>query len=185
MARERWRASRLIHESSPQILEAREFINFLARPLYKDKIFLTQKYIKEGLSITQIASQIFSSRDAVRRGLIEAEIHLRTPHRPHGHPSQAKFGEKVRKGKAVEHMAEQRVVKAIMDMRRDGMTLRQIAAYLTQIGVPTKCRGKGWHPEMVSRILQSVNLARQARALQTPEECSQEMQRKTGSDITP
>ena len=50
-------------------------------------------------------------------------------------------------------MAEARVVKAITDMRSQGMSLRQIAAVLSQIGVPTKCRGRGWHPQMVARIL--------------------------------
>jgi len=38
-------------------------------------------------------------------------------------------------------------------MRQSGMTLRQIARFLSEIGVPTKNRGKKWHPEMVNRII--------------------------------
>lgn len=38
-------------------------------------------------------------------------------------------------------------------MRESGLSLRQIAKFLDHIGVPTKCRGKKWHPEMIKRIL--------------------------------
>jgi hypothetical protein len=46
-----------------------------------------------------------------------------------------------------------RVIEAARDMRQNGMSLRQIAKFLTKIGVPTKRRGVGWHPEMVKRLL--------------------------------
>ncbi len=82
-------------------------------------------------------------------------IPIRSPHSHHGNPSQPRFGEKLRKGKAVTHMAEKRVVKAVIEMRNDGLSLRQIAAYLDKIGVPTKKQGKKWHPEMVKRIITS------------------------------
>ena len=56
-------------------------------------------------------------------------------------------------GTVVPNMAEKRVIKAIIEMREQGMTLRQVASCLDHIGVPTKKRGKKWHPEMVKRIL--------------------------------
>ena len=37
------------------------------------------------------------------------------------------------------------------------MSLRQIANFLSKIGVPTKRRGLRWHPEMVKRILSEAN----------------------------
>ena len=134
-------------------LELLDYVGFVHTPRYKDKAFLHQKYVVEGLSIAQIAAQISSSKEAVRCGLVAAGIPIREAHKPHGRPAQPRFGKRVVAGKTQAHIAETRVVKAVVDMRAQGMTLRQIAAFLSQIGVPTKCRGKGWHPQMVSRIL--------------------------------
>ncbi|MDZ4661054.1 MAG: recombinase family protein [Pseudomonadota bacterium] len=50
-------------------------------------------------------------------------------------------------------MGEQRVVKAIRELREKGMSLRQVAQYMSSTGVPTKRRGQQWHPEMVRRVL--------------------------------
>ena len=107
----------------------------------------------EGLSIAQIAREIFFSRDAVRRGLINAGILIREPHKSHGRTSQPKYGQKIRSGKASPHLAEQQMIATIRELREQGLTLRKIAMILSDMAVPTKKRGKAWHPEMVSRIL--------------------------------
>ena len=122
-------------------------------PLYKSKSFLTEKYAVEGLSIAQIAALCFASKEAVRSGLIRSNIPLREPHKPHGRRAQPRYGEKVVKDCVVPHQAEQRAVDAILEMASQGLGLRQIAKVLNQMKVPTKCRGKSWHPEMVKRIL--------------------------------
>ena len=51
-------------------------------------------------------TQIFSSKDSVRRGLKEAGIKPRAPHQSHGNPSQARYGQKILRGRAVTHFAE-------------------------------------------------------------------------------
>jgi hypothetical protein len=51
--------------------------------------------------------------------------------------------------KALEKYCEVRVINAIKEMQSQGMTLRQIATILSQVGVPTKQRGQAWYPEMV------------------------------------
>lgn len=107
----------------------------------------------EGLSARQIASEIFSSKSAVTAALARYQIPPREPHKPHGHPSQPKYGAKVRKGKVIEHTAEKRVVETVKMLKAEGMSLRRIAAILDHMKIPTKCRGKGWHPEMVKRVL--------------------------------
>jgi hypothetical protein len=107
----------------------------------------------EGLSIAQISSQIFSSKEAVRENLHRLGIPLREPHRPHGRPARAAYGEKKREGKLVSHLAEKRIVAAILDLKKQGLSLRQISGFLSKMKVPTKRRGKSWHPEMVKRIL--------------------------------
>lgn len=110
----------------------------------------------ERLSIAQISSQIVSSKAAVRENLVRFGIPLREAHRPHGRPAQPKFGQKMRDGRAVTHKAEKRVIEAVMEMRKQKLSLRQIARFLTKIGVPTKKRGASWHPEMVKRLLSSL-----------------------------
>lgn len=70
--------------------------------------------------------------------------------------ASARFGTRRKHGKLIENMVEARVVKAMVDMHNQGMSLRQIGAFLTQVGVPTKKMGMGWHPETVRRILEIV-----------------------------
>lgn len=59
-----------------------DILDFQIRPLFKNKSFLQKKYVEEGLSISQIAAQIFSSRFAVRKDLELFGIPRREPHRP-------------------------------------------------------------------------------------------------------
>ncbi len=115
--------------------------------------FPPPKYVVEGLLIKGILSQIFSSKEAVRNGLINAGIAIRESHTPHnGRKSQSKFGGRLVKGKVIEYKQEQHVISAIVEMKTSGMTLRQIADTLQAMKIPTKCRGRSWHPEMVRRI---------------------------------
>jgi len=67
-----------------------------------------------------------------------------------------RFEDKIRKGKAVDHKAEKRVVETVKMLKADGMSLRKIAKILDQMKIPTKCRGKSWHPEMVKRVLNQL-----------------------------
>ena len=148
-----WRANFPEVEVFPPDEEITDMIGFNPIPRYKEKSFLHQKYVVEGLSIAQIASHIFSSQEAVRANLIRFKIPLREPHKQHGRPSQPKYGQKVRNGKVITHLAERRVIEAVLDMRRNNLSLPQIAKFLTKFGVPTKQRGVAWHPQMVKRLL--------------------------------
>jgi hypothetical protein len=78
---------------------------------------------------------------------------MRAAHTNNGRPSQPRFGQKVVQGKLETHATEQRVVDAVRQMNSEGMGFRQIARTFNQLKIPTKCRGKSWHPEMVSRIV--------------------------------
>lgn len=82
-----------------------------------------------------------------------ADIPLRVKSNHHGRPAQPKFGRKVIQGKEGEHKIEQRVVEAINQMKMEGLSLRAIARCLDQMKIPTKMKGKKWHPEMIKRIL--------------------------------
>ncbi len=128
-------------------------VDFLVTPKYRDSVFLHQKYVVEGLSLAQISAQIFSSKAAVSKGLRGAGIPIREAHKPHGRPSQPKYGYRLRKSRAVPARAEQRVIDAAHSMRDQNLSLRAIAKVFTEMKIPTKCQGKAWHPEMVKRIL--------------------------------
>lgn len=133
--------------------EVHLFLPFRSRPAYRDNEFLHQKYALEGLSVAQIASEIGSSKEAVRKGLFRAGIKPRAPYENHGHPSQPAFGTRIVKGRAVPHLGELRTSKMVYQYYSDGLSLRRIAALLNQKKIPTKTNRGAWHPEMVSRIL--------------------------------
>ena len=150
--------NRIFHALDPDgvpraLTKLQDFLEFRIRKLYRDPIFLHQKYVVEGLSITQVAMQIFSSKEAVRKGLLRAGISIREPHDAHGNLSQTRYGERVIKGRTVRLKVEEQIISVIKDLRVRGFSLREIGRTLTKMRVPTKCRGKAWHPQMIARIL--------------------------------
>ena len=75
-----------------------------------------------------------SSKEAVRRGLINAGILLQEASKPHGRQSQPKFGERRVNGKAVEYKLEQKVINAVIQMREQGLSLRHELVGRKRIG---------------------------------------------------
>lgn len=137
------------------LFQVSKTITFYSTPRHLDASFLHENYVENGLSIAQISDLISSSKTAVRKGLDQAGIEIREPHHPHnGRKSQPRYGEKLVKGKTVGFKQERNVVKAIIEMKSNGLSLRQIASTLTTMKIPTKLRGQKWHPMMVSRVLQ-------------------------------
>lgn len=130
---------------------------FYIDPLFKNKSFLTQKYLIEGLSAKQIASEIFSSKMAVLYALKRFGIPTRRPHYHNGHPSQLRYGDKYRRKKLVKHRKEQKIIQLVKDLHDKGLSLRQIAKVLSDIKVATKNKGSRWHQEMVRRILLNLD----------------------------
>ncbi len=110
----------------------------------------------EGLSARQIAREIFSSKMAVLDALAAFDIPIREPHQHHGNPSQPKFGKRFSKNVLVDSKIEQRIILTIEELHQQGFSLRKIAKILNATRVSTKCGGKGWHPEMIRRILDSL-----------------------------
>jgi len=136
-------------------LEVIDTLRLFEPQTWRNKSFLHQKYAQEGLSILQIATLVASSKEAVRTEILKQGIVLRSKSQHHGNPAQARFGRRVIKGSVIEHKTEQRVVDSVRQMKDEGLSLRAIARCLDQMKVPTKMKGKKWHPEMVKRILDS------------------------------
>jgi hypothetical protein len=126
-------------------------------PLFRNRTFLHQKYVVEGLSAKQIAREIFSSKMAVLDALDDFGIPIREQHYHHGNPSQPRFGKRFRKNVLVDHKPEQKIVLVISELHQQGLSLRKIARILNDTRVATKNHGKGWHPEMVRRILEAID----------------------------
>ena len=141
--------------SSPQSQKAHlfEMIEFIYKPLWRSRTFLTEKYIENGVSIAQIAAETLSSRATVRAALIEFGIPLRKQGKPGLRPAQVPYGYRRSEGLLVPHLGEQRVIQSIQKMSKDGLSYRRICDFLTSVGVSTKNKGRGWHPEMIRRIL--------------------------------
>lgn len=117
--------------------------------------FLSDLYLKKGLSAAQIAQEITSSKSAVLSALKKFQIPIREPHLPHGRQSQAKYGQKRFKGLVTSFKKEEEIAKAIKDMTDKGLSLREVCKILTTMKIPTKNKHRKWHPEMIRRILGS------------------------------
>ena len=130
-----------------------EMIDFIHTAPWKSKTFLEEKYLKNGRSIAHIAAETLSSRDAVRRALIEFGIPLKQKGKPGLRPAQVPYGFRRSNGLLVSHLGEQRVIQSVRKMSNEGLSYRKICDFLTSVGVPTKNQGKGWQPEMIRRLL--------------------------------
>jgi len=121
-------------------------------PLFKNKSFLQQKYISEGLSASQIAREISSARSTVSAHLTEFEIG-RDENMRHGSKGQLGFGERMVKGRIIPHKGEKAIISEMAAMRADGASYGKIAGWLNQQGIRTKNRVKGWDRPTVYKIL--------------------------------
>jgi hypothetical protein len=95
----------------------------------------------------------FSPKEAVKSALIAVGMPVREAHRPHGRPSQSRFGRRRSRGREVDHQIEQRTIGIVKKMHTGGISLREIAACLTKMNIPTKNGSVKWHPQMIARII--------------------------------
>lgn len=116
---------------------------------------LRKEYEENGLSLRQIAAQKVHSRTKISELLRSEGVTIRAPSQAYGNPSQLRFGYKKKAGKVVPHLGEQQVIGAIIDLRAEGMTFRQIAQRMTTLRIPSKNGKYHWHPMMVKRVLDS------------------------------
>jgi hypothetical protein len=157
----KWRANEGLSHNFSSSSYPTDIISFNVVPMYKSASFLHQQYVVNQLSIRQIANLCVSSKEAVRSNLHQFKIPLREKSKPHGRQPQLKFGHKRIKGKLDDHCGEQRVIKVVAQMKDEGLSLRAIARCLDEMKIPTKCRGKKWHPEMVKRALVNIKFSTQ------------------------
>ena len=120
---------------------------------------LQEKYVIQGLSLAKIAGEFLCSKTTIRKALTDAGVPIRERQQK-GRSSNPRYGTRSVKGQRVEHMGEHRVIKTIVEMREEGLSFRQIADFLTKVGVPTKTRRKKWHKEVVRQIYLTWSVSR-------------------------
>ena len=128
-------------------------VDKITRELTKDPIdefFLKQKYLKEGLSSTEIAKLTFSSRPTITKRLKQYGIPLKTITRRNdgGHV----FGYRKYGGKAIELKKEQEVIELIKSYRNSGYSYQKIAEILNDKKIETKQRKGFWYSKVVRDI---------------------------------
>lgn len=144
---------RNVSSLASETLQPFETVIFDHSPLWRDKQFLTQKYVVEGRSITQIAAENFSSRAAVWAALVEFGIKRKGQGKPGLRPSQLPYGYRRSDGLMVPHLGEQRIISLVKKLTLEGMSYRRVCEFLSSAGVPTKRHGQRWQPEMIRRMI--------------------------------
>jgi predicted transcriptional regulator len=116
------------------------------------KSFLHQKFIEQGLSSQRIADEIGCSITTVKKYLKEYE--LKKGSGSGRHWNKLAYGEKIQKGRVVDHKSEKQILESIRRMYCDeGIGVSAIARILTSMNVPTKKQGKKWDHSVVTDIL--------------------------------
>ena len=128
-----------------------ETIKFSTLSQRLQKNVLRQKYIDERFSAAQLTSELGCSLTTMKKYLREFGI-------VKGRGAKCKtnlgLGEKIEKGKVVDHQRELWVKETIIKMHQEeGLGFRAIARILTSMKIPTKKRGKKWEHSVVRDIL--------------------------------
>ena len=128
-----------------------ETITFSTQSLRFEKSVLRQKYIDEGLTAAKLALELGCSLTTMKKYLREFGI-------VKGQGAKCKtnlaLGEKIEKGKVVDHKRELWVKETIVKMHQEeGLGFRAIARILTSMKVPTKKQGKKWDHSVVRDIV--------------------------------
>lgn len=120
---------------------------------YKDKSFLYQKYVEEGLSCEDIATQIFSARTTVLKYLKIHGIPVREVGTNQKRVRGLAYGLKVKQRTFAEKKREQEAILKMRELREKGFSYWKIADVLNTMKVPTKTRRGQWHARTVLAVL--------------------------------
>lgn len=117
-------------------------------PLFRNESFLRQKYELEGLSARQIAVLIQCSHSTINRALDDFGI---TKSKRQG--GWVEYGWKMKNGKRVPHVRQQRIIDQIMRWKNRGWSYRKIAKLLSSRGVKSPSGIERWSIASLRRVL--------------------------------
>jgi hypothetical protein len=130
-------------------------------PRYKQESFLRQKYEVEGLSIRQIAAQIFSARSVVSRSIREFGTPLREPSEQlRFDKGQMAYGERHTKVGVIRHLGQEEVVGLMIQLSSKDYSYRKIADELNRSEIPTKTGNAPWKATTVMKICKRASKSR-------------------------
>ncbi len=107
-------------------------------PPYKNKSFLHQKYVSEGLSPQQIASEIFSARITISKHLKKFEIPIREKDICQKSGRALGYGEMRRNGVIQSRKGEIEVIKKMLMLRDKDFSYGKIAKFLNLLRIVCK-----------------------------------------------
>ena len=124
--------------------------------LLRNKSYLYNLYIKQGLSKREIARRINVRHSAVIATLKKLGIHENSTNKVHGIKGQIPFGYDHKNGRLEKNEEEQEIIRVIKQLKSSGFSLRGIARELNKRLIPTKNNGI-WHANTVRKILARIS----------------------------
>ena len=117
-----------------------------------DDDYVHQKYVIEGLNMSQIARELFTSRQTIRSRLLKMGVELRSNIDQVQNQKHTKYGYRRIKGETIRHKTESRTATVIYEMREKGLSFQAIADILSEMKIPTKQKGRKWTRGMIRNI---------------------------------
>ena len=119
---------------------------------------LKQKYLKNYLSIREIAKEFSCSKTKIRSLLSKYKIPLRQPSKGHYKCDSRTYGKKRVNGQIVDYKKELKTIETIKELYLKGINPNTIAKVLSTMKIPTKKQKKDWHHHTIIKLLKRENL---------------------------
>lgn len=113
-------------------LEIVENLQVKPRPKHLEETFLTDLYVKKGLSLRQISKRLRVSRNVVRKQLSEQNISFNL---------QRKV------------IVKKNILKLILELREKGLSYQKIAQILNVQDVETRTKRGKWYSKTVKEVI--------------------------------
>ncbi len=133
----------------PEVIDK---FKFSRNKIILDSDFLNLKYVKEGLTSSEIARLTFSSRTTVNKKLKEFGIRQKGNDESRRRTGGYVYGFKNVKGKSVLFKKENNVIVKIIKMRRENYSYQKIALWLNSNFIENKSGKYNWSSKMVRDI---------------------------------
>jgi hypothetical protein len=141
-------------------LQVIDSFEYQSRSRFRDRFFLSQKYVVEGLSTEAIATETFSSRKTVIKYLGKYGISLRPEDTRKNGPLP--FGMRLKRYRLALKRREQAAIEKMKRLRAEGLSYEKIAAVLNTMAIPTKTRKAKWYAKTVREVLLRASRADKA-----------------------
>ena len=119
---------------------------------------LKQKYLKNQLSIREIAKEFSCSKTKIRDLLLKYEIPLRVSSGCHQRHDSRIYGKKKVNGQTVDHKRKLKTIEVIKKLYLKSINPNTIAKVLSIMKIPTKQQKKEWHHHTIINLLKRENL---------------------------